>query len=58
MASGITVKGQRPRKGKKMTKVTRWRIVAVTGKKRVFIGTLLKTINFGKKRIAIFSVRK
>jgi len=28
------------------------------GKKRVFIGTLLETINMGSKRLAIFSVPK
>ena len=28
------------------------------GDKRIFVGTLLQTINFGDKRIAIFSVPK
>lgn len=58
MAPKITIKGKKPRKGKRMTKGTRWRIAAVTGRKRVFVGTLLHTINIGKKRLAIFSVRK
>lgn len=58
MASEISIKGQKARKGKRMTKATRWRLAAVSGSKRVFIGRLLGTINFGKKRIAIFSVPK
>lgn len=58
MGTGIRIKGKKPRKGKKMTKVTRWRIIAITGRKRIFVGTLLKTINVGEKRLAIFSVPK
>ena len=34
-----------------------WRLVRVSGKK-VFVGTLLDTINLGAKRIATFSVPK
>ena len=41
-----------------MTKGKGWRLVTTTGRKRVFVGTLLQTINFGNKRIAIFSVPK
>jgi len=41
-----------------MTKGTRWRLAAITGRKRVFVGTLLHTINVGRKRLAIFSVLK
>lgn len=58
MASKITIKGKKPKKGKRLTKGTRWRIAAVTGRKRVFVGTLLQTFNFGTKRLAIFSVPK
>ena len=58
MAPKITIKGKKPRKGKHLTKGTRWRLAAVTGRKRVFVATLLHTFNFGKKRLAIFSVPK
>lgn len=58
MASEITIKGKKPRKGEKMTKGTGWRLAVVRGRKRVFVGTLLETINMGSKRIAIFSVPK
>lgn len=58
MAPKITIKGKKPKKGERMTKGTRWRLAAVTGRKRVFVGTLLHTMNFGKKRLAIFSVPK
>lgn len=46
------------RRGRKMTKGSGWRLVATSGRKREFRGTLLKTINFGSKRLAIFSVPK
>jgi hypothetical protein len=58
MVSEITIKGKKPRKGEKMTKGTGWRLAVVRGRKRVFVGTLLETINMGSKRIAIFSVPK
>ena len=58
MASGITIKGQKARRGQKMTMGKEWRLVVVKGQKRVFVGTLLTTINIGKKRLAIFSVPK
>ena len=41
-----------------MTKGNSWRLAIIKGKKRVFVGTLLETINRGKERIAIFSVPK
>jgi hypothetical protein len=46
------------RQGKKMTKGAGWTLVAMKGRKRQFRGTLLKTFNFGSKRLAIFSVPK
>lgn len=46
------------RRGKKMTKGSGWDLIATGGRKRRFKGTLLKTFNFGKKRLAIFSVPK
>jgi hypothetical protein len=61
MASEITYKGQDIRKGRpggKMTKGTGWRLVAVKGQKRYFVGTLLYTYNSGAKRLALFSVPK
>ena len=41
-----------------MTKGKGWRLAVVKGDQRVFVGTLLETINLGDKRIAIFSVPK
>jgi hypothetical protein len=58
VAAKITIKGTKPQRGRRMTKGTRWRLAAVSGRKRVFVGTLLHTMNFGNKRLAIFSVPK
>lgn len=58
MANEITIKGQKAKKGERMTKGAGWKIAATKGSKRVFSGTLLQTINAGKHRIAIFSVPK
>lgn len=58
MATDITIKGIKAPKGAKMTKGNSWRLVATKGRKRVFSGTLLQTINIGKQRLAIFSVPK
>jgi hypothetical protein len=58
MANEITIKGKKAAKGERMTKGSRWRLAAITGRKRVFVGTLLHTINVGRKRLAIFSVPK
>ena len=41
-----------------MTAGTGWRLAIIKGRNRVFVGTLLKTFNFGKQRLAIFSVPK
>ena len=41
-----------------MTRGSGWRLATTKGRKRVFVGTLLETINRGKERIAIFSVPK
>jgi hypothetical protein len=56
--SEITIQGKKPRRGEKMTKGTGWRLATVRGRRRVFVGTLLETINMGSMRIAIFSVPK
>lgn len=58
MASEITIMGQRAKKGERMTRGKGWRLATVKGRRRVFIGTLLETINLGSRRIAIFSVPK
>jgi len=58
MPTEIRIKGQRAKKGERMTKGKGWRLATVIGSKRVFVATLLETINFGRKRIAIFSVPK
>lgn len=58
MASEISIRGQRAKAGERMTMGKGWRLATVRGRRRVFVGTLLKTVNFGKKRLAIFSVPK
>lgn len=56
--SEIVIKGQKAKRGERMTRGSGWRLATTKGKKRVFVGTLLETINRGKERIAIFSVPK
>ena len=46
------------RRGKKMTKTGKWTLTTKKGREREFTGTLLKTFNLGKHRIAVFSVTK
>jgi hypothetical protein len=58
MASYTRVLGQKVRKGGKMTKGSRWHLVAQGGRRRAFAGTLLTTFNLGHRRIAVFSVPK
>jgi hypothetical protein len=58
MAGEISIKGQKAGKGERMTRGKGWRLAATKGRKRVFVGTLLQTINLGDKRLAIFSVPK
>lgn len=58
MANDITIKGAKAKKGERMTKGLGWRLATTKGKKRVFVGTLIETINIGSKRLAIFSVPK
>jgi hypothetical protein len=58
MANEIIIKGQRAKRGERMTGSSGWRLATTRGNKRVFVGTLLHTINRGKERIAIFSVPK
>jgi hypothetical protein len=58
MANDILIKGAKAKKGERMTSGEGWRLATTRGRKRVFVGTLLHTINMGRKRIAIFSVPK
>lgn len=57
MAS-VIIKGVRAKSGERMTGGVGWRLATTKGKKRVFVGTLLKTFNIGKHRLAVFSVPK
>ncbi len=52
----ITIQGLPTKRAERMTD-GRYRLVAVKGA-RVFVGTLIDTINKGKIRLAIFSVPK
>jgi hypothetical protein len=56
IAKDIIIKGRKAKRGERMTGGRGYRLV--TKGNRVFIGTLLHTINAGKNRIAIFSVPK
>lgn len=58
MATEVTIKGKKARPGERMTGGSGWRLATTKGRKRVFVATLLHTLNFGRKRIAIFSVPK
>ena len=58
MAVNITFSGEKAKRGERMTKGKGWRLAVTKGKKRVFVATLLETINLGDKRLAIFSVPK
>jgi len=58
MAGGITIQGEKAKQGERMTKGKGWRLATVKGSRRVFVATLLGTINHGKMRLAIFSVPK
>ncbi len=59
MAAEITIKGEKAKRGERMTRGSGWRLAIVKGKKRIFVGTLLRTFNLDtKKRLALFSVPK
>jgi hypothetical protein len=58
MANEVTIRGAKARRGERMTKGQGWRLAVVRGRKRIFVGTLLTTINMGARRLAIFSVPK
>ena len=52
----ITYAGQAATRGERMTKGP-WRLMNKNNRK-VFVGSLIETINIGGKRLAIFSVPK
>lgn len=58
MAAEITIRGKRARRGERMTGSRGWKLAATRGRKRIFSATLIDTINWGKLRLAIFSVPK
>ncbi len=58
LTRALNAQGVRAVKGERMTRGQGWRLVTTRGRKRVFVGTLLQTFNFGNRRIAIFSVPK
>jgi hypothetical protein len=61
MANEITYKKKsvpRAKLGGKMTAGAAWRLFTTKGQRRYFPGTLITTFNFGKTRLAVFSVPK
>lgn len=58
MARKPTKKTAKVKRGKRMTGGSGWELSTTKGRQRTFKATLLKTINIGVKRIAIFSVPK
>jgi len=54
----IQISGKKAKRGERMTTGKGWRLATTQGDRRVFVGTLLTTINLGDKRIAVFSVPK
>jgi hypothetical protein len=58
MAGRIMIKAVKAAKGERITSGSGWRLATPKGKKRVFVGALLQTLNFRNRRFAIFSVPK
>ena len=54
----IVIQGKAAKRGERMTKGQGWRLATTKSSSRVFVGTLLHTINMGNARLAIFSVPK
>jgi hypothetical protein len=52
----ITINAKKAKRGERMTGGRGYRLV--TKGNRMFVGTLIRTINAGKFRLAIFSVPK
>jgi len=57
MARMITIRAARARKGERMTRGG-YQLVPRRGRKRIFSGSLIDTVNVGKIRIALFTVPK
>jgi hypothetical protein len=51
-------KAKKPVLGMRLTKGNGWRLEDTKGKNRVFSATLLESFNYGRTRIAVFSVPK
>jgi IS5 family transposase len=49
---------KKPQRGKKLTRGRGWSLSPTKGRERTFRATLLQTFNFGKTRVALFSVPK
>jgi hypothetical protein len=58
MKRPLSVLGEPVRRGKKMTAGDGWKLVVGNRRARGFPASLIKTINVGKYRLAIFSVPK
>jgi len=54
----VTLTGERARRGERMTSGAGWHLMRKKGRKRVFLGTLIDTVNAGSVRLAIFRVPK
>jgi hypothetical protein len=52
----VSMKGKRLRRGERMIKGKGWRLARVKGK--VFVGSLLETVDVGSERLAIFRINK
>lgn len=53
----IAVRGKRGKRGKRISTGRGWRLIRVRGNKQ-FVASLLKTVNVGSERIAIFRLQK
>ena len=54
----VTLTGERARRGERMTSGAGWHLIRKKGRKRVFLGSLIDTVNAGNVRLAIFRVPK
>jgi hypothetical protein len=56
VARVITINAKKAKRGERMTGGRGYRLI--TKRNKMFVGTLIQTINVGKYRLAIFSVPK
>ena len=56
--TALTRSRKKARKGVRLTRAPKYRITPVEGRARTFTGRLLKTVNVGPLRLAIFKVPK